>query len=41
MQIFKKGIKTDNYINEDLEKSHSNDEAESDIDNDVYSFKKY
>ena len=26
-------IKTENYIDEDLEKSESNDEAESDIDN--------
>ena len=27
-------IKTENYIDEDLEKSHSNNEPESDIDND-------
>ena len=27
-------IKTENYIDEDLEKSDSNDETESDIDND-------
>ena len=29
-------IKTENYIHEDLEKSDSNDETESDIDNDEY-----
>ena len=29
-------IKTENYIDEDLEKSDSNDETESDIDNDEY-----
>ena len=29
-------IKTENYIDEDLEKSESNDETESDIDNDEY-----
>ena len=29
-------IKTENYIHEDLEKSDSNDETESDIDNDEH-----
>ena len=29
-------IKTKNYIDEDLEKSDSNDQTESDIDNDEY-----
>ena len=29
-------IKTENYIDEDLEKSESNDETESHIDNDEY-----
>ena len=29
-------IKTENYIDEDLEKSESNDETESDIDDDEY-----
>ena len=29
-------IKLENYIDEDLEKSDSNDETESDIDNDEY-----
>ena len=29
-------IKTENYIEEDLEKGDSNDETESDIDNDEY-----
>ena len=29
-------IKTEKYIDEDLEKSESNDETESDIDNDEY-----
>ena len=29
-------IKTENYIDEDLEKSDSNDETEFDIDNDEY-----
>ena len=31
-----KQIKTQNYSDEDLEKSDSNDETESDIDNDEY-----
>ena len=38
MQIFKKWIKTENYIDENLEESDSNDESESDIENDEYSF---
>ena len=38
MQIFKKWIKTENYIDEDLEESDSHDESESDIENDEYSF---
>ena len=29
-------MKTENYIEEDLEKGDSNDETESDIDNDEY-----
>ena len=29
-------IKTQNYIDEELEKSNSNDETKSDIDNDEY-----
>ena len=32
-------IKTENYIDEDLEESDSNDEVESDIDKDGYSVK--
>ena len=34
MQNLQEKIKTENYIDEDLEKSNSNDETESDIDND-------
>ena len=32
--MYKKKIKTENYIDEELEKSDSNDVKESDIDND-------
>ena len=39
-KYLKENIKTENYIDEDLEKSESdsdsNDETESDIDNDEY-----
>ena len=36
MQICARKDKTENYIDEDLEKSESDDETESDIDNDEY-----